>query len=58
LLRRTVNHNGPVKRHEIDNWVRKDAVTEFQSLLYPVTPLQIDWQGNIDQNPLHRQWQY
>jgi len=33
LLRRTVNHNGPVKRHEIDSWLRKDAVTEFLSLL-------------------------
>jgi hypothetical protein len=33
LLRRTVNHNGPVKRHEIDAWLRKDAVAEFQSLL-------------------------
>lgn len=33
LLRRTVNHNGPVKRHEIDSWVRKDAVDEFLSLL-------------------------
>ena len=35
LLRRTVNHNGPVKRHEIDRWLRKDAVAEFQSLIYP-----------------------
>jgi hypothetical protein len=33
LLRRTVNHNGPVKRHEIDSWLRKDAVSEFQVLL-------------------------
>jgi len=33
LLRRTVNHNGPVKRHEIDPWLRRDAVTEFQALL-------------------------
>jgi hypothetical protein len=33
LLRRTVNHNGPVKRHEIDTWLRKDAVTEFQALV-------------------------
>lgn len=38
LLRRTVNHNGPVKRHEIDPWLRKDAVTEFQALLYPSSP--------------------
>ena len=35
LLRRTVNHNGPVKRHEIDRWLSKDAVAEFQSLLNP-----------------------
>ena len=35
LLRRTVNHNGPVKRHEIDPWLRKDAVTEFLGLLQP-----------------------
>ncbi len=35
LLRRTVNHNGPVKRHEIDVWLRRDAVTEFLNLLYP-----------------------
>jgi hypothetical protein len=33
LLRRTVNHHGPVKRHEIDEWLRKDAVTEFKTLL-------------------------
>jgi len=33
LLRRTVNHHGPVKRHEIDPWLRKDAVAEFQTLL-------------------------
>lgn len=35
LLRRTVNHNGPVKRHEIDSWLRNDAVAEFLDLLYP-----------------------
>ena len=33
LLRRTVKHNGPVKRHEIDEWLRRDAVEEFQTLL-------------------------
>jgi hypothetical protein len=33
LLRRTVNHHGPVKRHEIDSWLRRDAVAEFQALL-------------------------
>lgn len=32
LLRRTVNHNGPVKRHEIDSWLRQDAVTEFPGI--------------------------
>lgn len=36
LLRRTVKANGPVLRHEIDPWLRKDAVREFQSFLYPV----------------------
>ena len=36
LLRRTVRANGPVLRHEIDPWLRKDAVREFQSFLYPV----------------------
>ena len=33
LLRRTVNHHGPVKRHEIDAWLRRDAVVEFEALL-------------------------
>jgi hypothetical protein len=33
LLRRTVNHNGPVKHHEIDEWLRKDAVAEFRALV-------------------------
>ena len=33
LLRRTVNHHGPVKRHEIDPWLREDAVAEFRALL-------------------------
>jgi hypothetical protein len=33
LLRRTVNHNGPVKRHQIDPWLRKDAVMAFRDLL-------------------------
>jgi hypothetical protein len=33
LLRRTINHHGPVKRHEIDPWLRRDAVVEFQALL-------------------------
>jgi hypothetical protein len=33
LLRRTTSHNGPAKRHEIDSWLRRDAVIEFQELL-------------------------
>jgi hypothetical protein len=33
LLRHTVNHNGPVKRHEIDPWLSRDAVKEFGLLL-------------------------
>ncbi|WP_217897001.1 hypothetical protein [Granulicella rosea] len=33
LLRITVNHNGPVKDHKIDPWLRKDAVAEFLQLL-------------------------
>jgi hypothetical protein len=33
LLRRTVRHNGPVKRHEIDPWLKRDAVAEFQTFL-------------------------
>ncbi len=33
LLRRTTQHHGPVKRHEIDPWLRRDAVEEFEGLL-------------------------
>jgi hypothetical protein len=33
LLRRTTHHNGPVLRHEIDPWLRGDAVAEFQALM-------------------------
>lgn len=33
LLRRTTHHNGPVLRHEIDPWLRRDAVVEFMGLL-------------------------
>jgi hypothetical protein len=33
LLRRTTAHNGPVARHEIDPWLRRDAVAEFHALL-------------------------
>lgn len=35
LLRRTVDANGPVKRLEINPWLRKDAVMEFLDLLIP-----------------------
>jgi hypothetical protein len=33
LLRRTTHANGPVLRHEIDPWLRRDAVDEFQALM-------------------------
>jgi hypothetical protein len=33
LLRHTTHHNGPVLRHEIDPWLRRNAVAEFQSFL-------------------------
>lgn len=33
LLRRTTQHHGPVLRHEIDPWLRRDAVEEFEGLL-------------------------
>lgn len=33
LLRHTCRHNGPVKRHEIDKWLNRDAVAEFEMLL-------------------------
>lgn len=33
LLRRTTRHNGPVRDHQIDAWLRRDAVGEFESLL-------------------------
>jgi len=33
LLRFTVKHHGPVKRKEINPWLRKDAVAEFQRFL-------------------------
>ncbi|MDD2465646.1 MAG: M15 family metallopeptidase [Desulfobulbus sp.] len=37
LLRRTTHHNGPVLRHEIDPWLRRDAVEAFMQLLDPVS---------------------
>jgi len=33
LLRHTDRHNGPVHRHEIDPWLSRAAVAEFQGLL-------------------------
>jgi hypothetical protein len=45
LLRRTVNHNGPVKRKEINPWLRNDAVSEFLDLVIPspaISPRAID----------------
>src|SRR5215213_5450338 len=33
LLRFTVNHHGPVKRQEINRFLRRDAVAEFQKFL-------------------------
>jgi hypothetical protein len=33
LLRHTTHHNGPVLRHEIDPWLRRDAVAELEALM-------------------------
>jgi hypothetical protein len=33
LVRINVQWAGPIKRHEIDTWLRPDAVSEFQTLL-------------------------
>lgn len=33
LLRHTIRHNGPVKRAEINKWLSRDAVAEFQKVL-------------------------
>lgn len=41
LLRHTVNHNGPVKRHEIDRWLSRGAVEEFMRLLHPFTNFEL-----------------
>ena len=54
LLRRTVNHNGPVKRHEIDPWLHKDAVAEFLELLYPRSPERAADDDCLPQ--YHRRW--
>lgn len=36
LLRRTVRANGPAMRHEIDRWLQRDAVSEFEALIQAV----------------------
>ena len=33
LLRFTTNHHGPVKREEINSWLKRDAVSEFRQFL-------------------------
>jgi hypothetical protein len=33
LLRRTTHHNGPVLRHEIDPWLRRNSVAELQGMM-------------------------
>jgi hypothetical protein len=33
LLRHTIRHNGPVKRSEINPWLRRDAVLQFMDAL-------------------------
>jgi len=33
LIRFTVNHHGPIKRREINRFLRRDAVSEFQTFL-------------------------
>lgn len=35
LIRFTVNHHGPIKRKEINPWLRRDAVAEFEGFLPP-----------------------
>jgi len=41
LFRRTTQHNGPLKLHEVNPWLNRDAVEEFQALLVelPAAPL-------------------
>lgn len=33
LFRHTTQHNGPLKRHEVNPWLNRDAVQEFMDLL-------------------------
>ena len=35
LIRFTVNHHGPIKRREINPWLSRDAVAEFEGFLAP-----------------------
>jgi len=53
LLRRTTHHNGPVLRHEIDPWLRRDAVEEFQALLSTTGEL-VKKERRIISNPYAR----
>ena len=53
LLRRTTHHNGPVLRHEIDPWLRRDTVEEFQVILCTTGELYRD-QKRIISNPYDR----
>lgn len=33
LTRHTINHNGPLKRHEVNPWLNRDAVREFMAVM-------------------------
>lgn len=33
LFRHTTHHNGPLKRHEVDPWLSRDAVKELEQLI-------------------------
>lgn len=35
LIRFTVNHHGPIKHKKINQWLRRDAVAEFEGFLSP-----------------------
>lgn len=37
LIRFTAKHHGPIKRKEINEWLRKDAVSEFEKFLKATT---------------------
>jgi len=44
LLRFTVNHHGPIKRKEINKWLRQDAIVEFENFLLVLHHRRILWQ--------------